>query len=635
VESSAVLTTLAACVALGALAQGLASVSRLPAIVFLLLLGMIAGPHGIGLINPSSLHEGLPVLTAIFVSIILFEGGLTLRPQVLREAIKPVRRLVTIGLCVTLFGGAVAAHFLLYVPWPEAFLFASLIVVTGPTVITPILRRIRLKPRVHGILKSEAIIIDPIGANIAVVLLQYVLAYYEERASWQSAVWAMTLRATTGIVIGGGLALAAAFVLRLRFFQHRDQIALVNLVSLATALLSFAVSESLYHESGVMAATVAGLTLGALPIPFREELEHFKEQLTVLGVSLLFLLLAANVAPGMIWRIGWGEVLLLASLIFVVRPLAVWASTFGEGLDWRSWMFVSLIAPRGIVAAAMAAHVADQLHPLRADSAELIESLVFLTIAATVLLQGCWAGTLARALDQIEFDPPGVLIVGVNELSLTLAEQLTAAGTKTTYMDNSRWNAGFARRRCHTVVQGDATQEQSYEDLDWSELGWCVAMTGNDALNTLVCDAAKVWFFDEQVLQVVAKPDDIRNATGVRLSGRRAMASNTPHAVICSMLSAGRLRIVERSDGEDSTPKSGRKVVVPLLERDELGVRVHTSKSAESTVTTVMELVEADDEEPASRANAERVQPEPYSIVQERLTQVTLVSLSEVGCDAS
>lgn len=538
-----ILTTVAASVVLGALGQLLASIFRLPAIVFLLLLGMVAGQQALGIVQPKSLGHGLPVITSMFVAIILFEGAFTLRPKVLREAMQPVRRLITVGALVTMGGAAVLAHLILELPWSVAFLFSSLIVVTGPTVIAPILRRVPLQPRLHAVLKSESILIDPIGVLLAVVVLQYVVGLWTQQADWTQALRGFFERAGLGLLVGGGLGLAAIGLLQLPFFRSRENEHLITLGALGLALSSFALAESWQTEAGVMAVTVAGLILAAVSVPFRHNLEKFKELLTILGVSVLFILLAAGVDLRLLRDFGWQHAILVLGLVFLVRPSAVFLSTLGTSLTWREKAYLSLLAPRGIVAAAMAGHFAVHLAEHDRLHAQLVEALVFLTIAATVFVQGAWAAPLARLLQVRSDRSRGYLLVGINELSLLLANLLKERGETVRFIDSNPLKCDTARERGFGVFHVDAGDSLVYEDIDLSGTGWLVAMTSNDAINTLACDAAEDWLGEGHVLQMQAKPIGATLRSRVRMAGRWAFPSPMAHLTICIQLQEGSLRI--------------------------------------------------------------------------------------------
>jgi NhaP-type Na+/H+ or K+/H+ antiporter len=459
------LTAVAAAVLLGAVGQVIASITRMPAIVFLLVLGVAAGPYGLGVVQPRALGPGLPVLTSAFVAIILFEGGLTLRPGVLRHAIAAVRGLITVGAAVTLCGTALLSHQLVRLPWPQAFLFAALVVVTGPTVIAPILRRVRLMPRLSAALKSESILIDPIGAIVAVVAMEYLMAVGTSRQEhWNDVVLGLLRRGAVGVLVGALVGLAAVAAGQLRFFHKHERGHLINLGAVGLALGTYVVADRLQPESGILAVIVAGLVLAAGPIPYRKELERFKEHLARLGVSVLFILLAANLNLRLLADAGWREAALLLGLILVVRPAAVFLSTLGTSLTWREKAYLSLVAPRGILAAAMASYFTVQLREQGLEGADRIEMLAFLVIGVTVCLQGSWAAVLARVLRVRAEQSHGVLLVGVNEWSLAVAEEVRRRGRPVLFLDNNAAHCEVAHDLGFEAHQGDATDEETYGD---------------------------------------------------------------------------------------------------------------------------------------------------------------------------
>ncbi len=503
------------------------------------------------------------------MAIILFEGGLTLTPRLLREAAKPVRRLVTLGALITMVGAALLARFLLEVSWSEAFIYGSLIIITGPTVIGPILRRTRLTPRLHAVLKSESILIDPIGAIMAIVILQYTVDLQE--ASVTTALAGFATRFGVGFVVGVTFAAVTVLAARIPVFRQHGNEHLISLGALGVALGAFAVSEFFASESGVMAATTCGLLLAFVPLPFREDLEKFKDHLTTLGVSVLFILLAANVDLGILAGIGWREVVLLAGGMCLVRPACVFLSTWGTGLTWREQAYASLMGPRGILAAAMAAYAGNHLalSGNGTDMGRYLEALVFLTIAVTVLIEGGWATPMAHLLGVAAQRPGGAMILGVNRWSLELASALRAYHLPVTFVDSNPIKCEVARERGYTVFNTDATNPHVWQEFDLLQVGRFVAMTPNEAVNTLACDAARRFFGDEFVMQVVTKPNRQGRSTKAQFFGRWASPSPWSFDSVNAMLQDGQLvTAVESLDravtlGVGLT--TGHGTMVPLL----------------------------------------------------------------------
>lgn len=534
---TAALTVLALAIVLGATGQALASLTRLPAIVFLLALGVATGPFGMGLVLPGDLKDGLSVLTAAFVAVILFEGGLTLRPRILEEGKGPARRLVTVGAVVTLAGTAALARLVTDLPWPLAVLFGSLVVVTGPTVIAPILRRVPLRPRLHAVFKAESILVDPVGVFAAALALQYAAGAAEQSVGWADAAAGFFRRAGVGAAVGvvaGGLGAALA---RLPLLGRAGNDHLVALGALGLALGTYALADRLQSDAGVMAVIVAGLILAAVPVPHRNELEKFKDTLAALGVSVLFILLAANLNLNLLARAGWREAALVAGVLLVVRPACVFLSTVGTGLDWREKAYLSLVAPRGILAAAMASYCAGQLRDRGLAGANRIELLAFLTIGVTVTVQGGWAAALARLLRVRAERPRGVLVVGVNERSLVLARELRARGGSVAFLDTDPVNCEAARAEGFEAHPWDATDRDTYDRPELVGVGLVVGATANDAVNTLTCLAARGPTDQREAVPVLVR---VRDDTGPR-----ALPTALPHREVIRLLKTGQLVVTE------------------------------------------------------------------------------------------
>lgn len=579
--ANSILLTIAIAVLLGAIGQALASLARLPAIVFLLFLGSLMGPQGLGIVHSDGLGSGLQVLTACFVGIILFEGGLSLPPSVLRESLAPVRRLITIGALVTLIGAAVVSKFFMDWSWSLACVFGSLVIVTGPTVVVPILKRVRLTRRLHSIVKSEGILIDAVGAVAAVVILEYVVAL---DVSLQDTLFGFGARLGTGAIVGAGVAGLTAALWRFPVFHEHDNLSLVHLGGLGVALSAFAVSEALRSESGIMAATTAGLVLAAFPIPFRRELLEFKEVLTTLGVSVLFVLLSAKMDWASVLDSGWREIATVLGLMFLVRPAAVWIATIHTDLTWREKAYLSLLAPRGIVAAAMASHFSIELQSHGFEGATQVESLVFLTIGLTVCLQGGWANQLAKYLKVDAKQTKGYLVVGVNSWSLVLATELQRRGILVRFLDQNPVQCDRAIEQGFQALQGDASDVKTFDELDLSEIGTLVAMTSNDAVNTLACDAANDWLGRNCVFQILSKPIDGAARANVRMSGKWAMPTTRAHQTICTLLRRENASVSETICENATTISRDLNLavdfLVPLLVVDGDSVRLAVSDLA-------------------------------------------------------
>jgi NhaP-type Na+/H+ or K+/H+ antiporter len=401
----------------GIAAQVLANFVKVPSIVFLLLFGVLLGPDGLGWVRPQIMGSGLEALVSLAVALILFEGGLNLRLQRLNQVSGSLRNLVLLGSLLTLGGGALAAHYLGEFPWPLAFLFGSLVVVTGPTVVNPILKRVRVDPAVSTLLEGEGVLIDPVGAILAVVVLQVVLSGHP---SFLMALEQLSSRLAIGSAVGAlGGWLMGSFLLWSRQFLTEE---LRNSVVLAGALGVFALAQSLRSEAGLMAVVMAGLVVRQKAAIAERSVRQFHGQLVVMAISVLFILLTSTLSLKAVLALGWGALATVLCLMLVVRPLSVWLCTWGSDLNWRQKLFVAWLAPRGIVAASVASLFAILLTERGITGGDALKALVFLTISATVTVQGLTAAWVARwlGLDQ----GSSTVILGDHPLVEPLAELL-------------------------------------------------------------------------------------------------------------------------------------------------------------------------------------------------------------------
>jgi NhaP-type Na+/H+ or K+/H+ antiporter len=399
----------------GIAAQVLANFVKVPSIVFLLLFGLLLGPDGLGWVHPQVMGSGLEALVSLAVALILFEGGLNLRLQRLNQVSDSLRNLVLLGSLLTLVGGAAAAHYLGEFPWRLAFLFGSLVVVTGPTVINPILKRVRVDPAVSTLLEGEGVLIDPIGAILAVVVLQVVLSGHP---SFLMALEQLSSRLAIGSAVGAlGGWLMGSFLLWSRQFLTEE---LRNSVVLAGALGVFALAQSLRSEAGLMAVVMAGLVVRQKAAIAERGVRQFHGQLVVLAISVIFILLTATLSLKAVFALGWGSLATVLCLMLVIRPLSVWLCTWRSDLNWRQKLFVAWLAPRGIVAASVASLFAILLTERGITGGDALKALVFLTISVTVTVQGLTAAWVARwlGLDQ----GSSTIIIGDHPLTNQLAQ---------------------------------------------------------------------------------------------------------------------------------------------------------------------------------------------------------------------
>ncbi|HGY9626225.1 sodium:proton antiporter [Pseudomonas juntendi] len=462
--------------------QWLAWRLKLPAILFLLLCGIVAGPV-LGWLSPQDLFGPLLMpLVSLAVALILFEGSLTLHLSQWREIGSVVHRLVTLGALSTWVVIALATHWLLGFDWPLAILFGTLTLVTGPTVIVPMLRVVRPKAAIANILRWEGIVIDPIGALLAVVVYSFIIARTDGEGLSQSLV-------TFGGVIFCGSALGAAGgwllgqVMRAQWLPEY----LHNLASLAAVLGIFIAANQIVHESGLLAVTVMGMWLANMPGVDVRQILHFKENLSVLLISGLFILLAARLDLHALLALGPAVLALLLVIQLLARPLNVLLSTWGSTLAWRERLLLAWIAPRGIVAAAVSAIFAIRLDEAGHEGALLLVPLTFAVIIGTVVLQSATARPLARLLKVAEPAPSGFLIVGANPPARAVAKALQQLGSRVLLTDSSWENIRAARMDGLPTYFGNPASQHADAHLDLVGLGHLLGLSPAGELNALAC----------------------------------------------------------------------------------------------------------------------------------------------------
>ena len=466
---------LAAVLVLGVGAQWLSWRLKQPSILALLILGIVAGPVT-GLLRPDEQFGDLLFpLISLGVALVLFEGGLTLRFRDLRGHGRTVTHLVSWGALLNWFliaGGCVL--FAGFAP-ALALLFAALVIVTGPTVINPLLRTMRARADVSQVLRWEGILIDPVGALLAVLVFQYLVSGSE---SW--VVFASSI--AVGLVVG----LAGAFSLGFALRRHWVPEYLANVVTLAWVVLVFATSDYAAHESGLLAVTVMGVLLGNMKDVAVGEILSFKESLSILIISVLFIVLGARVDPMDILATGWTGVIVLL-VVLLARPVVVWASTLGAGYSWQQRALLAWVAPRGIVAAAVSSLFALRLAEAGyADAVQLVP-YTFLVIIATVVLQSVTARPVTRALGLAEEEPNGMLIVGANPVARAVGDVLRRQGFRVKLADTSYEEVRTARMAGLETYFGDPISSHADQYLELVGIGRLFALSRRSRWNTLAC----------------------------------------------------------------------------------------------------------------------------------------------------
>ena len=460
--------------------QWLAWRLKLPAILFLLLTGILIGPV-LGWLDPQTLFGPLLMpLVSLAVALILFEGSLTLHLSEWREIGSVVHRLVTVGALSTWAVITLATHWLLGFDWLLALLFGTLTLVTGPTVIVPMLRVVRPKASIANILRWEGIVIDPIGALLAVVVYSFIIARAAgDGLSHSLLTFAGVILCGSVFGIAGGWALGN--VLRRQWLPEY----LHSLATLATVLGIFIASNQIMHESGLLAVTLMGMWMANMKGVDVRHILHFKENLSVLLISGLFILLAARLDLNAMLALGPAVLVLLLIIQFIARPLNVLLSTAGSKLSWRERTLLAWIAPRGIVAAAVSAIFAIRLDEAGHEGALLLVPLTFAVIIGTVVLQSATARPLARLLKVAEPPPSGFLIVGANGPARVIAKALQQLGIRVLLTDSNWENIRAARMGNLPTYFGNPASEHAESHLDLVGLGHLLALSPSGELNAL------------------------------------------------------------------------------------------------------------------------------------------------------
>jgi NhaP-type Na+/H+ or K+/H+ antiporter len=473
--------TIAIALAAGVVAQAISKHLRVPGIIILLTVGVMLGPDVLNIVRPQNLGSGLYDLIGFAVAIILFEGGLQLEIPRLRSQLPVISRLLTIGPIITASLAGLAAWYFMGWNWKLSILFGTLVIVTGPTVVTPLLRRLGLKRDIKMILEAEGVLIDPIGAIIAVIGLEIALS--PNFLSLGNAVVDLGGRLAIGLALG----IVGGFVVGW-LARHESLIPeeLDNVFVLALVYLLFEVSNSFISESGILAVTTAGAVLGTMGLSQKRVLVEFKEQLTVLLIGLLFIVLAADVRLSTVASLGTEGVMTVVVLMFVVRPVQILLCTFGTPIGWRERLFMSWLAPRGIVAAAVASLFAIDLANAGIEGGTEVRALVFLVIALTVTCQGLSAYFLARGLDLVRVSDMGYVIVGANRLARLLGKLLIMGGEEVVIVDRNSLECQAAEQDGFRVIFGNALKEQTLVRAAVDIRKGVISMTPNEGVNQLV-----------------------------------------------------------------------------------------------------------------------------------------------------
>jgi CPA1 family monovalent cation:H+ antiporter len=466
---------------LGSVAQWFSWWVKLPSILFLLLLGFLVGPIT-GYLNPDEVFGDLLFpMVSLAVSVILFEGALTLNFKEIKGLQSVIRQLVSTGLIACWIIIAIATHYLIHFDWPLSFLFGALVVVTGPTVIVPMLRTVRVNSRISNILRWEGIIIDPIGALLAVMVFNFIVANQGTGHEFTHVLLVFTRL----IIVGSLLGIVAGQFLGLILRYHLLPEYLHNIFTLTLVFGLFGLANHLEHESGLLAVTIMGIWLANMKNVAIEEILNFKESLSLLLISGLFIILASRIDIAQIQSLGWASLAIFAVIQFIARPIKVWLSTLGSHLKWQEKAMISWIAPRGIVAAAVSALFAIKLEAINYPQANLLVSLTFIIIITTVVVQSASARSLAKLLGVAEPESIGLLIVGANPVAQAIAKCLQKERVDFIIADSYWQHIKHARMEGFKTYYGNPVSKHADQHLHLVGIGHLLGLSMNRHINTL------------------------------------------------------------------------------------------------------------------------------------------------------
>lgn len=531
----------------GFLCQWISHKIKLPAILFLLLSGIFLGPV-FGVFDPNEVFGDLlfPYIS-LSVAVILFEGALTLKRRELTEIGTPVRRMVTVGVVVNASVMTLATHYLVGLSWGLSALFGALMVVTGPTVIMPMLKTVRPIPKIADVLRWEGIVIDPIGALIAVLVYEWIIVQ-QSAAEFAEIFYVFGGTVLVGMAIG----VVAGYLFGVLLRKHFIPESLQNFASLAVVCLVFAVSDSMMHESGLLAVTVMGMLLANMRGVHIHSILEFKEDLTIVFVSALFIVLAARVDFGGFTELGWSALLLLVVMQFIARPLKVALSFVGSDFKWREKALIAWIGPRGIVAAAVSAVFALRLEELGMEGAEQLVPLAFLIIIGTVVLQSLTARPLAKALKVAMPQTHGVVIIGANRFSLAMAEALQKVEVDSIICDTNWEQLKAARISGIRTYYGDPSSDHAQLHLNLSPYGYMLGLSNHFEYNVVQATRFREIFGAREVHILPPNQKSERfhkHITSAQNSGRILFSRDCSYGALIRYMSDGyAIKVTEISD---------------------------------------------------------------------------------------
>lgn len=531
----AILLDITVVVLLGVGAQLLAWHLRLPSILLLLVVGFLTGPV-LGILEPETLQGNwLFAFVSLSIGIILFEGGLSLRMSELREVGGSVFRLITLGVLITWGIGGAAAHYILGFSVDLSVLIGAILTVTGPTVVIPLLRHVQPKGRVSTIAKWEGITIDPVGAILAVLVLEALLLLNDPQGTGASMTAAAKHVAVgLGLEIFVALGVSVAATLLLVFILRKRMVPdfLRNPVTLMIVIVAFVVSNILQHEAGLLTTTLMGIALANQSSVSVQRIINFKENLQVLLIGSLFVLLSARLELTALNYIDLNVLLFLGILVILVRPVAVLVSTAFSQLEWEEKVFLSWMAPRGIVAAAVASLFAYQLRPVYPAEVDGMVPIIFAVIVGTVAIYGLTAAPLAQWLNLADPNPDGILFIGATPWVRKVARKLQELEYSVALVDNNPNHVARAEKDGLKAHHANALSESVLDDIELSGMGHLLITIPNDEVASLVALHFSEVFETTDIYQLAAAPESRHGTEGVmpkHLRGRPLFGESTSY----------------------------------------------------------------------------------------------------------
>ena len=489
----------------GAILKIIAHRIRIPAIIPLLLGGILLGPYVLNIIKPSNIGEGFRFVVSVSIGIILFEGALSLEAKGYKRSPSIIRKLLTIGVIITWITTAVMAKLLLNFSISYSLLLGSMIIVTGPTVITPLLQRIRVKQKLKQILSWEAVLIDPIGVFIAILCFEWLTI----ENTYMNQLLDFTIRLLTGSAIGLITGLLLYYLLNKRIIPLAHNITF----TLSFILVMYFASNYISYESGLLAVVVAGFTFGLKQPHGITHIRHFKLELSELALAVLFVLLSANLNLDYFVHLNYKEIILILIVVFLVRPLSILVCSFKSTLTIKERIFLSWISPRGIVAASMASLFAIELRILGKEHADFIEVFVYAIIILTVILQGFTADTLAKLLNLKIEEENGWLFVGAHRFSRYLAMAIENHSSDKCYIIDTNMKSVYnAREKNLKAYYSDALVPEDLSTEVISSIRNLIVLTDNEELNVLICEKWRDYIKPERMYRWTEKLMEKKNA---------------------------------------------------------------------------------------------------------------------------